>query len=54
MAHLDSAADLEFRKSFESCAFLPTGFDHRAHLRLAYVYLVQQSAEAAYESMRDS
>ena len=54
MSHLISADDLEFQKAFELCEYSPAGFDHRAHLRLAYVYLAQHGTEDACQSMRDS
>lgn len=44
--------DREFRDRFESCEVRPADFDHRAHLRLAYVYLVESDTSTAYESMR--
>jgi hypothetical protein len=30
-----------FRAAFEACAVQPAEFNHEAHLRLAYVYLVE-------------
>lgn len=53
MAHLLSTEDREFRTQFESCEFPPAEFNHRAHLRLAYVYLTEHDTETAYQSMRD-
>lgn len=54
MAHLLSAEDREFRVAFESCEFPPAEFNHRAHLRLAYVYLTEHDTESAYALMRES
>ncbi len=52
MPHTASAGDLEFRDRFESGEFPPQQFDHRAHVRLAYVYLVLNDTDGAYAAMR--
>ena len=52
MIHKTSPADETFRESFESGQIAPPDFDHRAHIRLAYVYLVGGSTEKAYVDMR--
>jgi hypothetical protein len=39
MTHQPSDNDLAFRAQFESCEFRASDFDHRAPLRLAYIYL---------------
>lgn len=54
MKHLVSEDDQIFRRDFEACKILPAEFNHRAHIRLAYVYLTAQDTEAAYESMRNA
>lgn len=54
MNHQLSASDLEFRKQFESCSVPVSDFDHRAHLRLAYIYLAEDETEAAYQLMRSA
>lgn len=36
--------DLAFKDDVESCRFPVPEFDHRSHLRLAYIYLVQTSS----------
>jgi hypothetical protein len=54
MTHAVSAADQAFRESVESGELLPGQFDHRAHLRLAYVYLAENGPERACERMRDT
>jgi hypothetical protein len=52
--HTTSSDDLRFREQFESCAVPPDAFDHRAHVRLAYVYLTAHAPEAARSAMRDA
>ena len=54
MKHLLSGDDQTFRRDFEACKIPPAEFTHRAHVRLAYVYLTQQDTEGAYESMRNA
>ena len=41
MKHKVTNQDREFKADVESCNYPVTKFDHRAHLRLAYIYLVQ-------------
>lgn len=38
-----SKQDQEFRNQVETCEFPVPEFDHRAHIRLAYVYLVKNN-----------
>jgi hypothetical protein len=52
MSHSLSSDDRRFRADFEACRIDPGAFDHRAHLRLAYVYLAENDAETALRSMR--
>ncbi|HSQ69903.1 MAG TPA: hypothetical protein VLM41_07435 [Steroidobacteraceae bacterium] len=49
-----SSADRVFRSSVESGELPAADFNHRAHLRLAYVYLAEHQSDAneAYERMR--
>ncbi len=47
-----SDSDREFRAAFEAGAFAPADFSHRAHVRLAYVYLADWSVDIALERMR--
>jgi hypothetical protein len=47
-----SAEDLEFKNRIESGELPPAEFDHRAHLRLAWVYLADGDEEAAHAQMR--
>ena len=54
MAHLLSPDDRAFRTQIESFTFPPADFTHRAHLRLAYVYLTEYTTEQAYAFMRDT
>ena len=44
--------DRRFRADFESGAFPKAGFDHRAHVRLAYTYLAESDVETSFTRMR--
>lgn len=50
--HELSQDDRNFRSAFEAGTFTPSQFNHPAHVRLAYVYLVEGDVEAAVEKMR--
>ena len=50
--HTLSEDDLAFRESIESCELFVSEFDHRAHLRLAYIYLLESDPETAFERIR--
>jgi hypothetical protein len=52
--HSSSSDDVTFREAFEACSFPPQEFGHRAHVRLAYVYLVEDDVETAVERMREA
>lgn len=52
MDHRISESDRVFREYFEAFRVSPADFDHRAHVRLAYVYLCGQPVTAAGESMK--
>jgi len=52
--HAASDEDRSFRAAFEACAVQPAAFNHEAHLRLAYVYLVEYGSPKAHERMRQS
>lgn len=54
MRHGLSADDQRFREAFEACRFAPADFDHRAHLRLAYVYLAEGDPDSASPRMREA
>ena len=49
-----SQPDREFRAAFECGAIAPAHFTHEAHLRLAYVYLVENDLAAAQQKMRSA
>ena len=50
-----SKPDLTFMEEVESCRFPVDSFDHRAHLRLAYIYLLQNgNSTAATQCMRNT
>jgi len=52
--HQSSVEDRWFRREFEAGRFPPAAFNHRAHVRLAYVYLTEHEAGNAYRMMRDA
>jgi hypothetical protein len=52
MSHVLSSDDRRFREDFEACRVEPGAFDHRAHVRLAYIYLAENDAETALTLMR--
>jgi hypothetical protein len=52
MKHRLSASDQNFRAEFDACRLSPAVFDHRAHVRLAYVYLVEHDVETAHGLMQ--
>lgn len=52
MNHDVSNSDLEFLAAFEAGAIAPADFSHRAHVRLAYVYLATNDVERATTRMR--
>ena len=52
LKHHVSMSDREFRAAFEAGAFAPADFSHRAHVRLAYVYLAESDVDLALERMR--
>lgn len=52
--HSTSQDDRDFRAAFEACAITPGQFNHEAHLRIAYVYLVENDLAAAKEKMRQA
>ena len=47
-------ADIDFRDQMESCEFPASEFNHRAHLRLAYIYLTENNTDGSSELMRDT
>ena len=54
MKHLLSEEDREFKRLVESCELPAADFDHRAHIRLAYVYLAGNSTDESVHLMRDA
>jgi hypothetical protein len=52
MKHEVSNSDMEFLMAFEAGAYAPADFNHRAHVRLAYVYLATNDMERATTLMR--
>lgn len=46
MSHHASPDDLRFRDDFTAGRVTPAQFDHRAHVRLAYIVLVEANADA--------
>ena len=54
MKFKSTADDIEFKNQMESCTFSPQDFNHRAHLRLAYVYLTENNPDESTAKMRDT
>ncbi len=54
MIHEPSSDDLAFRQAFEACKVPASEFDHRAHVRMAYIYLCEQSSDETHDSMKRS
>lgn len=54
MSFTTSHDDQTFRQQMESGAFPAADFNHRAHLRLAYVYLCESNPDTATDQMRDT
>jgi hypothetical protein len=52
--HQSSIEDRDFRTAFEACTCPPAEFNHRAHVRLAYVYLTEHDTDTAHERMKNS
>jgi hypothetical protein len=50
--HELSSSDREFRAAFEAGTYAPADFSHRAHVRLAYVYLADNHRDLALERYR--
>lgn len=51
-AHRASAEDLAFLEGFERQSVKAADFDHRAHVRLAYIYLCDRPVDAAHDAMK--
>ena len=54
MSHKISLDDERFRIAFEAFEISPEAFNHRAHLRLAYIYLCDKSPSDAERAMKRS
>lgn len=54
MQHGISQQDQSFRQSFEDLEVAADDFDHRAHVRLAYIYLCELSVDDAHQAMKSS
>jgi len=54
MSHAISPEDRDFKEQVEARTYPIPNFDHRAHLRLAYIYLVESETEEAIGRMRNS
>jgi len=54
MKHDLSVDDRHFRAEFEAGRITPAAFTHRAHVRLAYVYVAENDADTAAALMRDA
>ena len=52
--HELSQEDRDFQSAFEACTVTPVQFNHAAHVRLAYVYLVESDVESAVQRMREA
>lgn len=52
MTHRISPDDKFFVTQLEASTLAPTEFDHRAHIRAAYVYLAESDPETATARMR--
>lgn len=54
MKHQLSKDDLAFKEQVETCCIPVSDFDHKAHLRLAYVYLVANDVNQSVTLMRET
>ncbi len=54
MKHSISKEDAQFIRQFEACEIPTSEFNHQAHLRLAYVYLVENDTESAVQLMKNA
>jgi hypothetical protein len=54
VTHAVSPEDQRFRAEFEAGRLRPEDFDQRAHVRLAYVYLVDNSTATALALLRQA
>jgi hypothetical protein len=54
MNHCTSADDQRFLADLEPAILAPEQFDHRAHVRAAYIYLTALNPDEAADRMRDT
>jgi len=54
VSHRASIDDQHFRRVFEACEVSPAAFDHEAHVRLAYIYLCEESVDGATARMKQA
>ncbi len=54
MNHAISSDDKDFKERIETCTFPISDFDHRSHLRLAYVSLTENSTENSVSFVREA
>jgi hypothetical protein len=54
MNHTLSSDDRRFCAEFAACRMDPSAFGHRAHIRLAYIYLAEHDADTALTLMRSA
>lgn len=52
--HRVTATDLAFAEAFVAGAIPPPSFDHKSHLRLAYVFLATHGPDRAPSAFRDA
>lgn len=52
--HQTSHKDQAFRRAFENCEIAPQEFDHAAHVRLAYIYLCENTFAGTGKIMKGS
>ncbi len=54
MTYSLSSQDRDFKNQFESCRFPAADFDHKSHIRLAYVYLAGNTPDESAGQVRKS
>ena len=52
--HSLSSDDRRFCADFTACRVQPDAFDHRAHIRLAYIFLAEHDPDTALALMRSA
>lgn len=54
MSHRLSSDDQQFKREVEASTFPVADFDHRAHVRLAYIYLVDNSVDQSHQLVKEA